>query len=76
MGGAYQKAYRDLAGIYADEAAFDALVAEKGSATAYQVHEVHPAARSGDLIFGTTFMASFRSSLWMIRPLPCPWPMR
>lgn len=54
--GRYQKQFRDLAGIYGDEAAFDALVAARGDEVAYAVHDVRPQAARGDLIFGTTFM--------------------
>lgn len=54
--GRYQKLYRDLGGIYADTGAFAALLAQKGDAVAYTVHEVRPKAQSGDLIFGTTHM--------------------
>ena len=54
--GRYQKRFADLGGVYEDTAAFDALVAARGDEVAYTVHEVRPQARTGDLIFGTTFM--------------------
>lgn len=54
--GRYQKRFADLAGIYADSAAFADLVKTRGEEIAYTVHEVRPATSHGDLIFGTTFM--------------------
>lgn len=59
MGGAngrYEKRLRDLSGIYADTAAFARATAQDGARIVYHVHETRPAAATGDLIFGTTFM--------------------
>ncbi|MDJ1009741.1 MAG: glucose-6-phosphate isomerase family protein [Paracoccaceae bacterium] len=54
--GSYEKRLRDLAGVYGDAAAFDAACATSGDRVVYKVEDVRPAARHGDLIFGTTFM--------------------
>lgn len=52
----YVKTFRDLAGLYADEAAFNAVVAEKGDAVAYEVTDFKPSANPGDMIIGVTRM--------------------
>ncbi len=52
----YIKTFRDLAGLYEDEAAFVRLVAEKGGAVAYGVTDYKPSAQSGDMIIGVTRM--------------------
>jgi glucose-6-phosphate isomerase, archaeal len=52
----YIKTFRDLAGLYEDEAAFARLVAEKGDAAAYEVTDYKPSAESGDMIIGVTRM--------------------
>ena len=55
--GRYEKRLRDLAGLYADDAAFGAAVAAAGERVVYAVEEVRPEpAAAGDLIFGTTRM--------------------
>lgn len=54
--GHYQKKISDLAGIYADQAAFSALCADDPDRIVYNVCEVRPQADAGDLIFGTTHM--------------------
>lgn len=54
--GAYQKRFRDLAGLYADEAAFSAMRENWNDTVVYEVSEFRPNERSGDLIFGTTRM--------------------
>ncbi len=54
--GAYEKRLGELAGIYADAAAFGDAVAQGGDPVVYTVNEVRPAAARGDLIFGTTQM--------------------
>lgn len=52
----YVKTYADLAGLYADEAAFQALLAEKATAVAYEVTDFKPSANPGDMIIGVTRM--------------------
>ena len=54
--GAYQKRFRDLAGLYADEAAFSAMQETWNDTVVYEVSEFRPNERSGDLIFGITRM--------------------
>lgn len=53
--GRYEKHLSDLAGLYGDSAAFDAALRD-GDRVVYAVNEVRPAARRGDLAFGTTVM--------------------
>jgi glucose-6-phosphate isomerase len=52
----YVKTYRDLAGLYEDEAALAAVIAEKGDAVAYEVTDYKPSANAGDIIIGVTRM--------------------
>jgi len=54
--GRYEKRLADLDGAYADAAAFADARARNGDRVVYRVHETRPERRSGDLIFGTTFM--------------------
>ncbi len=54
--GRYEKLFADLAGIYADEAAFDRLLAARGKAVAYAVEDLKPNTNAGDMIFGVTRM--------------------
>ncbi len=54
--GHYQKRLSDLAGLYADEDAYKALLRQIGNAVVYEVTEWRPPARSGDMIFGLTRM--------------------
>ena len=54
--GRYEKRFRDLAGLYADAAAFDALVAQKGGDVAYGVTSYMPGRKVSDLILGVTRM--------------------
>ena len=54
--GRYEKRLADLAGLYADAAAFEAAMAADAERVVYRVEEVRPAAATGDLVFGTTFM--------------------
>lgn len=54
--GAYQKRFRDLAGLYADEAAFSAMQGAWDDTVVYEVSEFRPNERAGDLIFGVTRM--------------------
>lgn len=53
--GRYEKRLSDLAGIYGDEAAFQALLA-KGDRVVYAVEDLKPNANAGDMIFGITRM--------------------
>lgn len=55
--GHYQKRLADLAGLYADSAAFNALVAGRGQEVVYDVTEHRPSAAAGDLITGVTRMS-------------------
>lgn len=55
--GRYQKRLSDLAGLYADETAFSALLAASGNPVVYDVADFRPSAESGDLIFGVTRMS-------------------
>jgi glucose-6-phosphate isomerase len=58
--GTYQKRLVDLAGLYADQAAFAAAVQAGGNAVVYDVADFRPSAKSGDLIFGVTRMSPGR----------------
>lgn len=53
--GRYEKRLSELAGLYADGAAFAALLA-RGDRVVYDVTEFRPSAAPGDLIFGVTRM--------------------
>ncbi|TIR39030.1 MAG: glucose-6-phosphate isomerase [Mesorhizobium sp.] len=55
--GSYQKRFRDLDGLYADAAAFEAMRATWSERIVYEVSEFRPTEQSGDLIFGVTRMA-------------------
>lgn len=50
----YEKRLDELAGLFADEAAFAEAVRAHGSEVAYQVDEFRPLDRAGDIIFGTS----------------------
>ncbi|MDB5523942.1 MAG: glucose-6-phosphate isomerase [Rhizobium sp.] len=52
----YVKTFRDLEGLYEDEAALAAVIAEKGDAVAYEVTDYKPSANAGDIIIGVTRM--------------------
>ncbi len=52
----YQKHFRDLQGLYADEAAFDAMLPEWQDQVVYEVWEHKASTGTGDLIFGTSVM--------------------
>ncbi|HET7314415.1 glucose-6-phosphate isomerase [Salinisphaera sp.] len=56
----YQKKLSDLAGIYRDSAAFDALAQTDGDRVVYAVQDYRPAFGDNELIFGTTWMAPGR----------------
>jgi len=57
--GRYEKRLSDLAGLYADAAAFSCLLAE-GDPVVYDVTEFRPSETPGDLIFGITRMSPGR----------------
>lgn len=52
----YVKTLRDLDGLYADEAAFTALLAAMGDAIVYEVTDYKPSSDAGDMIIGVTRM--------------------
>lgn len=56
----YVKRFNDLAGLYADEAAFGGLRARIGDDVVYEVGEFRPSEASGDVIFGVTRMSPGR----------------
>ncbi|SMG19117.1 glucose-6-phosphate isomerase [Paracoccus sp. J56] len=57
--GHYEKRLSDLAGLYADQTAFAALLAE-GDRVVYDVTEFRPSEKAGDVIFGVTRMSPGR----------------
>jgi glucose-6-phosphate isomerase len=57
--GRYAKRLSELAGLYADEAAFSVAL-EAGDATVYDVTDFRPSSRNGDMIFGVTRMSPGR----------------
>ena len=57
--GRYEKRLSDLEGLYADSAAFAALLAA-GDRVVYDVTEFRPSEKAGDLIFGVTRMSPGR----------------
>lgn len=54
--GHYQKTFDDLAGLYRDDGAFEALRAERAGEVAYEVTTFTPGAKVSDLIVGVTRM--------------------
>ena len=52
----YVKTFRDLEGLYEDEAALATVISERGDAVAYEVTDYKPSANTGDLIIGVTRM--------------------
>ncbi|MFC6489362.1 glucose-6-phosphate isomerase [Nitratireductor sp. GCM10026969] len=54
--GHYKKTFDDLTGLYADGAAFDALLAERKGQVAYEVTSYTPGTKVSDLIMGVTRM--------------------
>lgn len=52
--GHYRKTYRDLTGLYADSAAFEAILAEKADEVAYEVTSYTPGKKTSDMIMGVT----------------------
>ncbi|GAB5096313.1 glucose-6-phosphate isomerase [Caballeronia sp. LP006] len=53
----YQKRLDDLAGLYADASAFDALASARGKDVVYDVTDHRPSDQPGDLITGVTRMS-------------------
>lgn len=58
--GRYEKRLSDLAGLYADERAYGALVDASGDLIVYDVEDFRPGTQSGDLIYGVTRMSPGR----------------
>lgn len=54
--GHYKKMYDDLTGLYADSAAFDAILAERSGQVAYEVTTYTPGEKVSDIIMGVTRM--------------------
>ena len=54
--GRYEKRLSELAGLYADEAAHSALLAQIGDPVVYDVEDFRPGSEPGDLIYGVTRM--------------------
>ncbi|MDQ0393280.1 glucose-6-phosphate isomerase [Labrys monachus] len=52
----YTKTLGDLAGLYEDEEAYRALLAEMGDKVVYEVTDYKPSADAGDMIIGVTRM--------------------
>lgn len=52
----YVKTFRDLEGLYEDEAAMAAVIAARGDEVAYEVTDYKPSANAGDMIIGVTRM--------------------
>lgn len=55
--GRYEKRLSDLAGLYADADAFEALLRDGGDRVVYAVEDLRPSSAVGDMIFGVTRMA-------------------
>lgn len=53
----YQKRLKDLAGLYADDAAFAALAGQRGEEVVYEVTDYKPGSATSDLITGVTRMS-------------------
>lgn len=58
--GRYEKRLSDLDGLYADAAAFQALVDKVGDLIVYAVEDFRPGDHAGDLIYGVTRMTPGR----------------
>jgi glucose-6-phosphate isomerase len=54
--GRYTKKFGDLAGLYADHAAYDLMARSRADDVVYEVTEFRPNETPGDLIFGITRM--------------------
>lgn len=58
--GRYEKRLGDLAGLYADGTAFEAMTREIGNPVVYAVEDFRPGDHPGDLIYGITRMSAGR----------------
>jgi glucose-6-phosphate isomerase len=65
----YRKALRDLDGVFGEQQAFAALLAERPGEVVYEVYEVQRSDEAGDLIFGTSILepGAVGSELYMTR---------
>jgi glucose-6-phosphate isomerase, archaeal len=52
----YTKTMADLAGLYADDTAYQAVLAELGDKVVYEVTDYKPSSDAGDMIIGVTRM--------------------
>ncbi len=52
----YEKKFKDLTGLYGDEAAFSRMAASMGEEVVYEVWEHRASHAPGDLVFGTSVM--------------------
>jgi glucose-6-phosphate isomerase len=58
--GRYEKRLSDLAGLYADTAAYGDLLGMRGDVVVYDVEDFKPGYHAGDLIYGVTRMSPGR----------------
>jgi glucose-6-phosphate isomerase len=56
----YRKELRELAGVFADEAAFAEQVAADPDRLVYEVYEVQRSSEAGDLVYGTSVLTPGR----------------
>jgi glucose-6-phosphate isomerase len=56
----YAKRFADLDGLYADAAAFQTMLAELAETVVYEVTDLRPSERAGDMITGVTRMSPGR----------------
>jgi glucose-6-phosphate isomerase len=56
----YTKRFADLDGLYADSAAYQAMLAELAETVVYEVTDLRPSERAGDMITGVTRMSPGR----------------
>ncbi len=56
----YAKRFADLDGLYADAAAYRAMLAELAETVVYEVTDLRPSERAGDMIAGVTRMSPGR----------------
>lgn len=54
--GSYKKHFGDLAGLYGDTSAFEAMAPEWAERVVYEVTEFRPSHQPGDIVFGITRM--------------------
>jgi glucose-6-phosphate isomerase, archaeal len=52
----YEKKFKDLTGLYADEGAFRKMAATMGEEVVYEVWDHRASEQPGDLVFGTSLM--------------------